>query len=51
MKQQKLNITFHNPNPKEETVDYIVKLLAEAAVSKVIKKQEEELANQKKAFN
>jgi hypothetical protein len=49
LKKCELNIKFHNPNTNEETVKYISALLAEVAVSKVIKLQEEELAKQKKA--
>lgn len=37
LRKQKLNFTFHNPNSEKETVKYITKLLAEVAVSKVIK--------------
>ena len=40
LNKRKLNITFHNPNTNEETVKYISALLAEVAVSKVIKAQE-----------
>jgi len=47
LKKQKLKFTFHNPNSKEETVKYLSKLLAEAAVCKVVKAQEVEYNKQK----
>ena len=36
MKQNKLNITFHNPNTSEETVAALIKIAAEVAKAKII---------------
>lgn len=36
MKQNKLNITFHNPNTPEETVAVLIKIAAEVAKAKVV---------------
>lgn len=35
MKNQELNITFHNPNTAEATADFILKLFIEANQDKV----------------
>jgi len=36
LKQNKLNITFHNPNTPEETVAVLIKIAAEVAKAKVV---------------
>jgi len=36
LKQNKLNITFHNPNTSEETVAALIRIAAEVAKTKVI---------------
>lgn len=35
MKKRKLTYTFHNPNPLDVTVDYVLKILIEANAPKV----------------
>ena len=35
VKQQTLNIRFHNPNTSEDTADYLLKLLSEANQKKL----------------
>lgn len=35
VKKRKLNYRFHNPNPAEETADYLLKILIEANTKKV----------------
>ena len=35
MARKKLTYTFHNPNTKEETLQYISALLAESVVNKI----------------
>ena len=36
MKNQKLNIVFHNPNTSEGTVDVLIQIAAELAKTKII---------------
>ena len=48
LKKKRLKIKFHNPNTNEETVKFISVLLAEVAVSKVIRIREIGLVEQKK---
>jgi len=36
LKQQKLNIVFHNPNTSEETAAILIQIAAETAKSKII---------------
>ena len=36
MKQNKLNITFHNPNTDQETVAVLIKIAAEVAKAKML---------------
>ena len=37
MKKRKLNYRFHNPNPMDETADFLLKVLIEANSEKVEK--------------
>ena len=41
MKQRKLNYRFHNPNPAEDTANYLFKILIEANAGKVERAIEE----------
>ena len=36
MKNQKLNIVFHNPNTSEETADVLIQIAAELAKAKIV---------------
>ena len=49
MAKRKLNYRFHNPNPVEVTAEYILKVMIEANVEKVL--QEEMEQRREKAVN